>query len=152
VAAEVPEFTPTPALKRLYREVAKRIHPDLTSDPADRAKREQLMVEANRAYARGDADTLTRILEEYESSPEAVSGEGVGAELVRVIRKLTQVKNRLARIESEFQQLEASEVGQLRIKTKEAEGEGRDLLADMAANVQRQIGLARRRLEMLEVK
>ena len=46
-------FSPTPELKRLYREVAKRIHPDLTSDDADRVKRQELMAEANRAYELG---------------------------------------------------------------------------------------------------
>ena len=45
-------------MKRLYREVAKRIHPDLTSDRADRAKRQQLMAEANEAYERGDEARL----------------------------------------------------------------------------------------------
>lgn len=82
-AAEIPEFTPTQELKRLYRDVAKKVHPDLTSDPTDRAKRERLMSEANRAYERGDAEALNRILDEYETSPETVSGEGIGAELVQ---------------------------------------------------------------------
>jgi hypothetical protein len=141
-AAKAPEATPIPDLKRLYREVAKRVHPDLTSDAADRAKREQLMAEANRAYERGDADALKRILEEYKSSPESVTGEGVAAELARVIRKITQVKNRLAQIESEMEQLVQSELNHLKLRASEAEREGRDLLSEMAANVKRQIRLA----------
>ena len=50
----------------------------------------QLMTEANAAYERGDAETLRRILEEYESSPESVKGVGVAADLVRVIRQIKQ--------------------------------------------------------------
>jgi hypothetical protein len=149
-AAKAPEFKPTADLKRLYREVAKRVHPDLTSDAADRAKRERLMAEANRAYEHGDADALKRILEEYESSPESVIGEGVAAELVRVIRKIRQVKNRLAKIESEIERLTQSEVNQLSIKASEVEREGRDLLSEMAANVKRQVRLAQQRLEALD--
>lgn len=34
-------FSPAPAFKTLYREVARRIHPDLALDDADRTKRER---------------------------------------------------------------------------------------------------------------
>jgi TPR repeat protein len=60
------------ALKRLYRAVAKRIHPDLASDPADRQKRGKLMAEANAAYQRHDLDTLTNLFEQHESSLEGL--------------------------------------------------------------------------------
>jgi DnaJ-class molecular chaperone len=130
-------------LKSLYREVAKRIHPDLSSDPEDRMKRQQLMAEANEAYQMGDFARLKRILEEYESSPEAVPGEGVGAELVRVIRKITQVRRRLSEIEQEIQKLTASDLAKLKVKTEESARRGRDLLMEMAEQVDRQIAAAR---------
>ncbi|HEY6386179.1 MAG TPA: hypothetical protein VIX91_10895, partial [Candidatus Acidoferrum sp.] len=65
-------FIPSSTLKSLYREVAKRIHPDLAVDDADRAKRQKLMAEANLAYENGEEAKLRAILEEYESSPESV--------------------------------------------------------------------------------
>src|SRR5271155_1049137 len=55
-------FESSPEMKRLYRDVAKRIHPDLTSDRNDRAKRQALMAEANEAYRRGDDARLAKIL------------------------------------------------------------------------------------------
>ena len=44
-----------------------------------------------------DEAKLRTILEEYESSPESVFGQGAGVELVRVIGKIAQVKRKLHR-------------------------------------------------------
>jgi hypothetical protein len=137
---------PSKELKSLYREVAKRVHPDLSTDPEDRKTRQRLRAEANRAYEKGDLERLRRILEEYESCPEAVQGEGVGAELVRVIRKITQVKRRLSEIETEVQQLVGSDLAKLKAKAEEYGRQGRDLLQEMAQQVERNIAAARGRL------
>ena len=146
-AAEPGEFSPSPELKSLYREAAKLVHPDLATDDADRQRRELLMKEANRAYQEGDADALRRIIEEYESSPESVKGAGVGADLVRVIRQIKQVRVRLAQIELEIASLTDSEIAKLKAKAEEASKQGRDLLAEMAENVKRRVEAARGRYE-----
>ncbi len=143
-------FEATPEMKRLYRDVAKRIHPDLTSDRDDRAKRQQLMAEANRAYEEGDEARLAKILNEYECSPEAVKGEGPGAELVRVIRRLSQARGRLAEIEAELHQLVRSDLYQMKERVSEAEKYGRDVLKEMTEKVEAQIAQARERLESPE--
>jgi hypothetical protein len=137
---------PSKELKTLYREVAKRVHPDLSSDPEDQRIRQRLMAEANRAYEIGDLARLRRILEEYERCPEAVQGEGVGAGLVRVIRKITQVRSRLSEIELEVEQLVDSDLARLKAKAEEYENGGCDLLAEMAQQVEKEITAARGRL------
>jgi len=147
--AGAPEFTPTPELKSLYREVAKKIHPDLTSDPADRKIREKMMADANRAYERGDADALRRILDEYEGNPDTVQGTGVAADLVRVIRKITQAQNRLAQIEGAIADLRASAIAELMAKAEEYRKQGRDLLAELAEGLRKQIAASRQRLASL---
>ncbi len=147
-AAEAPRaFKSSPEMKRLYRDVAKRIHPDLTSDREDRAKRQLLMAEANKAYERGDESRLEKILTEYECSPEAVEGEGPGAELVRVIRRVSQARSRLAEIEAEMQELLRSDLHQLKSRVDEAEKGGRDILKEMIRKVDEQIAIAKQRLE-----
>ena len=144
---EVPKaFESSPEMKRLYREVAKRVHPDLTSDREDRTKRQLLMAEANEAYERGDESKLTRILTEYECSPEAVQGEGPGAELIRVIRRISQARGRLAEIEAELQELLRSDLYQLKSRLDEAQRHGRDVLKEMVDKVEEQIAQAKRRL------
>jgi hypothetical protein len=140
-------FESTPEMKKLYREVAKRIHPDLTSDRKDRAKRQQLMAEANEAYERGDEAKLNKIFTEYEWSPDAVRGEGPGAELIRVIRRISQARGRLAEIEAELQELLRSDLYQLKVRVDQAQSHGRDVLKEMISKVDEQIAQAKRRLE-----
>ena len=150
-AAEEPRsFAASPEMKRLYREVAKRIHPDLTSDRDDRVKRQELMAEANEAYEQGDESRLAKILAEYECSPEAVKGEGPGAELVRVIRRISQARGRLAEIEAETQELLRSDLYQLKSRLEEAQKHGRDVLKEMVQKVEEQTAQARQRLQSPE--
>jgi hypothetical protein len=148
-AAEAQEFIPSAELKALYREVAKRVHPDLATDEADRQRRDQFMAEANAAYQRGDAEALRRILEEYESSPESVRGAGIGADLVRVLRQLKQVRDRIAAIILEAANLAETETAKLKAKADIAATEGRDLLAEMAASVQGRVNVAKQRYELV---
>jgi DnaJ-domain-containing protein 1 len=143
-------FSPSSSLKSLYREVARRIHPDLAVDETDRTKRQSLMAEANRAYENGDEARLRAILEEYESSPEAVFGEGTAVELVRVIRKIAQVKRRLAEIQSETDQIRASDLFELKKKVDEGTKQGRDILNEMATAIQSQI--AQRQAELRDTR
>jgi len=145
----VPKPKPTESLKGLFREVAKRIHPDLATNDADRARRERLMAEVNLAYENGDEAKLRSILADWESSPDTVEGEGVGAELIRVIRKIAQIQRRLTEIDAQIEQLSLSDLYQLRSKANEAENQGRDLLKEMASRVENQIEDARKRLRAI---
>jgi uncharacterized membrane-anchored protein YhcB (DUF1043 family) len=142
-------FSPSPELKRMYREAAKRIHPDLTADASDRARRQQLMAEVNRAYQEGDEAAIGKVLDVYESSPESVQGDGAGAELVRVIRKLSLMNNRLAEIETEVQILLNSDLYLLKVQSDDAQEQGRDLLDEMAGKVRQRITDSKARMEVL---
>jgi hypothetical protein len=79
-----------------------------------------------------------------------VRGEGPGAELVRVIRKIAQVEDRLKAIDAEIARLEESDLYHLKKQVDEAEKEGRDLLAEMAARVDQQVVEARGRLRSIK--
>jgi chromosome segregation ATPase len=139
-------FKATPELKRLYREVAKRIHPDLTSDGDDRSKREQLMADANHAYECGDETSLVKILTAYECSPEAVKGAGTGADLVRVIRSVSQAQNRLAEIEAELEELSRSGLSQLKSRVDASARDGRDVFREVVRKVESQIALVKQQM------
>ncbi len=152
-AKEEPEsktrFEPSDDLKSLYREVAKRIHPDLTTDEEERSRREELMKQANQAYQEGNEDKLRSILDEWESSPESIAGEGVGAELVRIIRKISQVESRIAAIMTEITQYAESQLFTLKEKVETAEADGHHLLEQMAEELDRQIIGSKERLAQI---
>jgi len=145
-SAKEPRPTPSDDLKKLYREVAKNVHPDLATDQADRDRRERLMAEANRAYEEGDEAKLQAILNSWKSSPDSIKGEWAGAELVRVIRMIAQVEERIRAIEEEMAKLKISDLCQLRTKVEDAEREGRDLLEEMASQVRDRVTKAKSRL------
>ena len=148
-ASEAHDFTPSPEWKSLFREVAKRIHPDLAKDSGDVERRTRFMAEANRAYEAGDAEALRRILDEYQDGADAVEGEGIGAELIRIIRQISLARSRVVAIEHELAALRQSETGLLKKQAEESEQAGRDLLAELEAAVREQIGLARKEYETL---
>jgi len=107
------------------------------------------MAWVSKAYEEGDEEALREILNQWESSPESVKGEGIGAELIRVIRKIALVEQHLKTIENEIQSLEASDLYKLRSKAEEAENEGRDLLEEMEMQVKNRIDEAKDRLERI---
>jgi hypothetical protein len=149
-AQEPRPFQASPELKRLYRDIARKIHPDLTTDRDDRAKRQDLMAQANEAYEQGDEAQLMKILTEYECSPEAVKGDGAGADLIRAIRRISQARSRLSEIEAELQGLLRSDLNQLKMRVDEAEKTGRDVVAEIVAKVDEQVAQAKRRLDNLK--
>ena len=148
-ASETREFIPSSELKSLFREAAKRIHPDLAKDSADQERRTRFMAEANRAYEVGDAEALKRILDEYQDGADAVEGEGIGAELIRIIRQISMAKARLAAIEKELVTLRQSEIAKLKKQSEVRVEAGGDLLAELATTVREQIERAKAEYESL---
>jgi hypothetical protein len=133
----------------LFREVAKRIHPDFSKDSVDLERRTRLMTEANRAYEAGDTEALQRILNEHLDGADAVEGEGIGAELIRIIRQISVAKARVSAIEKELAVLHQSEIALLKEQAEERAKQGRDLLAELATAVRQQIELAQKEYKSL---
>ena len=144
------DFKPSEDIKQIYRQVAKLIHPDLTTDLQQKGVRQQLMVEANQAYEDGNIDRLREILRSWESRPEAVEGEGIGAELIRLIRKIAQCRERLRGIRQEIDRIEQTELYQLQVEVSSAKKKGRDLLMEMARDLDEQVSQAQ--IELTKIK
>ena len=146
-AAKVLPFRPSQDLRSLYHDAARRVHPDMATDENDRTRRERLMTEVNAAYAAGDKDAIRRILADLEISPDTVQGSDIGAALVRVLRQLRQVRNRIAAIDLEIANLSNTDMAKLKAKVEQAAAEGRDLLAEMATSVQARVNAVKHEVE-----
>ncbi len=137
------EFKPPENLKKLFRKVAKKIHPDLSSSPEERKKRHDLMAKLNQAYDKLDEEGIRAILNEWEAEGYSDNAMDLGEQLVLVVRQLAQVRGRLYSISEELEELELSEMFQLKINIEEARKEGRDLLQEIADDIEEKINKAK---------
>ncbi len=140
---------PSEEIKALYRKVAKEIHPDKATDEKEVKRRTKLMAELNSAYACGNVEKIKQILKEWKSSPESITGEGVVADLVRTIRSIAQIKDRLEAIDEEMETVKSSDIYQLFTKVQQATAKGIDLLAELAKKLDENIRLAEAKLQSL---
>jgi hypothetical protein len=145
---EAKPFAPSRDLKKLYRQIAQKIHPDRAASEDDRNWRTHLMSEATRAYRNEDEVALREVMTLWQEGPLAgaagVSGKnGLEAQLLRM-------KARLAGIQAELDRLLASRLYELFIAARLAQRQGRDLLQEMAVTVDLQIAAAQQRLQELQ--
>ena len=98
---------PIHELKRLYRQIVKRLHPDVHPNPTEREM--DLLDRANKAFKAGDLEEMRRIWEELagtEQSEESFEDTEEGrAQLRELIEKLCK---RCAELEKEIRQIKTS--------------------------------------------
>lgn len=151
--AEGEQFTPSDELKKLFRKVAKTVHPDLATDEREQAYRNSLMARANEAYRKGDMAALQQILDEWECRDEkSISTEAQPSQSDQLEQQLLQIRMRIKTIQMRIDGLKKSELYQLLIKVEQAALQGRDLLGDMVMDLQYQIQSAKALLESFKQK
>jgi chromosome segregation ATPase len=142
-------------IKRLYRQLARRFHPDLAAGDADRARRTEKMTAINDAYAArslAELEALAREPDEviYSGRPRPGQTE---AQLVQALQQeLDRCQRRLRQIESELRQLHQRPSVQLSLELKLAHRQGRDVLAEMAADLERKIARKTVERDMLKAQ
>jgi hypothetical protein len=145
---EAPRLT-SDAVRKLFRDVAKAVHPDLAGDEATRDRRHALMIEANRAYASGDEEQLRFILDAWERSPEAVQGSDPEAMRLRLVRRIGQIEDQLEMLARDLAALKDSPLGKLKAMVDEAAAQGKNLVRDMVGRLKRDILVATNRLDAI---
>ena len=144
------ELDPPPSLKALFRDVAKRIHPDFARDPDEQRHFTLLMARANHAYSRGDTQTLERLLADHFEINAALADEDAAAELLRLTRQIRHAERDIAALDAERHTLLAGEIGQLHHDAEVAARDHRDLLTELASSLREQIADAQRRFHLID--
>ncbi|MFE7775509.1 hypothetical protein ACFU5O_16715 [Streptomyces sp. NPDC057445] len=60
---------PSEEARKLYRELARKAHPDLAQEETERARREEFITRVNAAYGRGDETLLRELSREWDAGP-----------------------------------------------------------------------------------
>src|SRR5262245_18327748 len=135
---------PSADMKRIFRQLAKTIHPDLALDGAARYRRHSLMAEANRAYAERDEDRLRLILSRWER------GADLDVRDHSVPGRIAALEERRLAMDAELEDLRSSAIWRLHRKIEDARQQGWDLFAEMIREVERETRRAAARLARLE--
>ena len=125
-------------LKKVFRDVAKSIHPDLAVDGPAWNRRHSLMAEANRAYAERDADRLRLILHAWQNDPNSIADDEPNA----TPRRIAMLEQQLVVIDAEFAELRKSAIYRLKTKIESTRAEGWDLFAEMRLQVKNEVARA----------
>ncbi|MFF9285500.1 hypothetical protein [Streptomyces griseosporeus] len=127
---------PSEEARRLYRDLARKAHPDLAQEEGERKRREEFLTRVNAAYARGDEAELRELTEEWAAGPAPKeTGPTPSDELYARLEWLDRRKELLTSVQRE---LEESAIGSmLRLAPDDPdrllEEIAEKLLADVAA-------------------
>lgn len=129
------------SLKALYRDLAKRAHPDLVQRDADRAARDALMAEINAAYAQQDAEALQAIAARLRPLAEAIPPDP-GAEMARL-------DTLIAGLRADIAELNRSDWLAMKLDAALARARGLDWFAHARREIEARIGSRRQELDDL---
>src|SRR5215213_7532948 len=143
--APPPDPVPPASLKRLFRDAAKRMHPDLAGGEEARGHAEAFMKRLNAAYRAGDAEAIADLVRQWDASPFApgTAGDGDGA------RRVAALQAAVARAQRRLDELRDSELARMMERAMAASAAGEDHVATLRHHAELALADARARLAAL---
>ena len=127
-------------IKALYRELAKRYHPDLAATDAEREWRTPRMAAVNAIYAARDLAALQKLAAQKDDvampAPKIDSRAALITSLQREIERLDEL---IEKLERDFDELTNSPALQMQLNASMAKRARRDLIGEAAAELQKEI-------------
>ncbi|MAT45428.1 MAG: hypothetical protein CL609_24130 [Anaerolineaceae bacterium] len=133
------KFLPSESLKSLYREVAKRIHPDFSINDEDCELRTLMMIEANKAFENIDENKLKELLIDSETFNKTSMIEKLEIEIDRLKRKIIQIEHQIKILIEKQMVIKSSDLYSLKLKVANANDNGINLLKKMGEHLKNQI-------------
>jgi hypothetical protein len=130
-------------LKTLYRQLCRRFHPDLARDESERVCRTEMMAKINAAHTARDLQAL----ESLSVQPDC---DAIAETVVSLRDTLQRIRQRLQAVEREMDGLVHSDFVALSVDIKLARRQGRDLWAEMEADVEQ--ALVEKRAELASLR
>jgi hypothetical protein len=132
--------------ERLYRDFARRVHPDLARDPAELELRTRFMAELNNARETLDFERVRRLGDAWKFQSEDFAPEAFGAPHERLSMAIERVQARLTAVAADITRLRTSNLYVLMEIVDAQQRAGTDMLAETAADLDLQIAEARARM------
>lgn len=146
--APEPEPPDEAEIKALFRALAKRFHPDLTTDPAEKEWRKQMMAQVNAAYAARDLSALQALADQPDHPPVAAPKTRATL-LTEMQAEIERLDGVVVHLERTLDQLATSPAVQFKLDASLARWAGHNLLGQMAADLEAEIARAEAELEAL---
>lgn len=145
---------PEAQIKKLYRKLARQYHPDLAQSDAERAIRTEKMAAINDAYAAGSLVELIAAANDLEAAVFDAFTTSLGSQteaaMTQALQKeLMRCQQRLAAVKLEIQNFHLRPEVELALESKFAARRGRNLLAEMQAELEKRLARKTAELEML---
>ena len=131
--------------KRLYRDLAKRCHPDYAQTDEERRRREALMQRVNEAYRARDVVALRALHREAEADDPAFATRPVRERLAWALAELARLDTLLGELKADLAVLRESEAHRL-CRRHEA---GEPVLEALEDNLETRLASEGRRLDRL---
>jgi hypothetical protein len=135
-------------LKKLYRKLALRFHPDRAKNVKQRKEFEKIFPEINEAYQNGDLDTLKKYMKQAERE-EQIAKEAPEEKLARLRKDYEIILVIILKIQRELEDLKTSETYKLKKKIDQAKEKGRDLIQELATTINLKISENQKILDKL---
>lgn len=111
--ASAPAADDPAELRRVYRDLAKRCHPDFARDDVDRARRQERMLQINDAFRQRDLDALRALRHEIEADAPDFARRPLSERMAWALTELQRLDARLALVRAELAGLRGGELHRL---------------------------------------
>ncbi|GJM42470.1 MAG: hypothetical protein DHS20C20_27520 [Ardenticatenaceae bacterium] len=138
------------AAKRLYRELARRFHPDLAAGTAERAYMTAIMSSVNIAYEQKDVAALHNLAGEMDATAVAELENIENLHVRKLREQLLKIQRRQRKVQQQYRALRQDNVAKLWRKAQYLEAEGKSWWEAVKRDLQRII--ERTRVDLVDLQ